>query len=255
MRKTFVFIISFLFILINGTTIKGQDSVQFGDSVIIPLKIRIGIEVAGPVIYFTDKSILNLEGYLSADLNEKISLFLGTGYSDYKYSQHNYDFLSKGIYIKVGADFNLLKPETAMGKYWAGVGVHYGLSSYFAETPLFIHENYWGKISSSLAKDTNWGHYIEICSGFRAELFRNFSVGWLISVRKLIYCGTSKDLRPIYFPGYGAGGKSFSTGLAYYIVWNIPYKKIKVALKKETPEEPEEPENTESTTNTTNSGR
>jgi hypothetical protein len=83
MRKTFVFIISLLFILIDGTTIKGQgqDSTQSGDSVIIPLKIRIGIEVAGPVIYYTDKSILNLEGYLSADLNEKISLLLGTGYS------------------------------------------------------------------------------------------------------------------------------------------------------------------------------
>jgi hypothetical protein len=254
MRKIFVFIISLLFILINETT-KGQESAQSGDSVIIPLKIRLGIEVSGPVIYFTDRNILNIEGYVSGDLNEKISILLGSGYSDYKYSQYNYSFLSKGLFLKAGVDFNLLKPETAMGKYWAGVGVHYGLSSYFSETPIFTHENYWGKTSSSLAKDINLGHFIEVSSGFRAELLRNFSVGWLISVRKLIYSGTIKDLRPIYFPGYGAGGKSFSTGLAYYIVWNIPFKKIKVAIKKEKPEEPEETESTEETTNTINTNR
>ena len=56
----------------------------------------------------------------------------------------------------------------------------------------------------------------------------------------LLYTGTGKDLRPIYFPGFGNGGKTFTTGLNYFIVWNIPYKKINVIIKKEVPEETEE---------------
>jgi hypothetical protein len=251
MKKTYVYIISFLIILISEQ-IKGQEAPQPQDSVIIPLKIRAGIEIAGPVMYFIDKNILNIEAYVLSDLSEKMSLYLGAGYSDYKYSQYNYSYLSNGAFMKVGMDFNLLRPETAPGKYWAGIGLHYGLSRFTSETPVFKHENYWGTTSSLITRGTNWGHYLEVSTGFKAELFRNFSIGWSISLKKLIYAGTAKDLKPIYFPGYGEGGKTITTGLNYFIVLNFPYKKIKVAVKKETPEEPEETEETVESSNTRN---
>jgi hypothetical protein len=79
----------------------------------------------------------------------------------------------------------------------------------------------------------------------RAEIFRNFSVGWSVSLRMLLYTGSSNDLKPIYFPGFGNAEKRFSTGFSYFIVWNIPYKKIRVITIKEEPEEePEEYDDT-----------
>ena len=212
--------------------------VEIPDTVTIPLKIKAGIELSGPVIYFTDKNILNAEGYLSVDLNEKLSLFLGAGYSDYKYSQYNYEFLNKGIFVKAGVDVNLLKPEIAMGRYWAGIGFRYGFSSFNSETPSFSHDNYWGTAQSSLTPRTGTGHYFEVSPGFRAELFRNLSIGWSVNLRKLIYPGIKKDIRPIYFPGYGDAEKSVSAGIHYFITWNIPFRKIRVAVKQEEPEEP-----------------
>jgi hypothetical protein len=53
----------------------------------------------------------------------------------------------------------------------------------------------------------------------------------------LLSAGTGRDLRPVYFPGYGNGTKSLVTGMSYYFVVNIPYKKINVIRKKEVPEE------------------
>ena len=55
------------------------------------------------------------------------------------------------------------------------------------------------------------------------------------------------DLKPIYFPGFGNAEKRFSTGFSYFIVWNIPYKKIRVIIKKEEPEEEEDQEDTDRT--------
>jgi hypothetical protein len=241
MCKTYLYIISIQLVLIylSGEIIAQEPATEeIQDSVTIPLKIRAGIEISGPVIYFTDKNILNAEGNLSADLNEKLAVFLGAGYSDFKYSQYNYEFQNKGVFFKAGIDINLLKPEVAKGKYWAGLGIRYGLSSFTSETPSFRHENYWGKTNSSLAPETSMGHYLEMSPGFRAELFNNFSIGWSISLRKLIYPGIKRDIRPIYFPGYGTAGESFSAGIGYFITWNIPFKKIRVAIKPEEPEEP-----------------
>ena len=171
------------------------------DTILIPLKIKVGLEVSGPAIYFSEKNILNAEGYISVDLNEKLSVVLGAGYLNYKYSQYNYSYFNKGIFIRAGVDFNLLKPDKSQGKYWAGIGLRYGLSLFNSEVPSFKQKNYWGTTSSSIAPKTNWGHFIEVSPGVRAEVFRNFSIGWTLSLRMLLYTGTGKDLRPIYFPG------------------------------------------------------
>lgn len=235
MRRTYAFFISLLLILFSSL-----HQVHAQDTILFPLKIKVGLEVSGPAIYFSNKDILNTEGYISADINEKISAVFGGGYLNYKYSQYNYEYYNKGIFVRAGTDINLLKSEKSMGKYWAGIGLRYGLSRFSSEVPSFQQENYWGTTTFSIAKKTNWGHFIEVSPGIRAEIFRNFSMGWTISLRMLLYTSTIKDLRPIYFPGFGSGGKSFSTGLNYFIVWNIPYKKIKVIIKKPVPEEPED---------------
>ena len=235
MKRISGYFISIL-VLLTGSNLhlSAQDTLD------IPLKIRAGIELSGPTMYFMDKSILNTEGYFSIDLNEKRSVFFSAGYLDYKYSQPNYDYINKGIFVRTGIDFSLLKPEKAMGKYWTGIGLHYGISRFTSEVPMIKQENYWGTISSSVAAKTSWGHFIEASPGVRAEIFKNFSLGWNISLRMLVYSGAGNDMRPIYFPGFGNGAKKFSSGMTYFMSWNIPYKKIKVIIKKEEPEETEE---------------
>ncbi len=235
MRRISAYFISLLLILCS---IQGMVYAQ--DTIDIPLKIKVGLEVSGPAIYFSDKNILNTEGYISADLNEKRSVVLAAGYLDYKFSQYNYSYLNKGIFFRTGIDFNLLKPEKSLGKYWAGIGLRYGISRFSSEVPSFQDSSYWGITNSSIAKRINWGHFIEASPGVRAEIFRNFSIGWTISVRMLLYTSTGKDLKPIYLPGFGNAGNRFSTAISYFIVWNIPYKKIRVIPKKEVPEEPED---------------
>jgi hypothetical protein len=232
MLKTFGYFIS-LFVF-SAAVAKGQDTIQF------PLKIRVGFDISGPAIYFADKQNKSLEGFMTLDRNEKMAYSVGGGYLDYSYSQYNYDYHVKGFFFRAGVDFNLLKPESSMGKYQAGVGLHYGISFFTPETPSFTQKNYWGDVSSSISGKNSVGHFLEAAPGVRAELFKNFSIGWTIRLRFLISGGGGKDLRPVYFPGFGDGGKNVSAGFNYYLTWNIPFKKIRVITKVPPPEEPEE---------------
>lgn len=210
------------------------------DTVEIPLNIRIGAELAGHVIWLTDRNNFNTEGFISADLNEKYSIFAGGGYSDYKYSQYNYEYLSSGFFLKAGVDINFFGPAKSKGKYWAGVGLRYGISSFSSGVPVFEYENYWGSITSSIPPSDFIGHYLEASPGFRAEMFRNFTMGWSVNIRRLIHSGAGKDLRPIYIPGFGQGSENVGFGISYFLLWNIRWKTISVILKQELPEETEE---------------
>lgn len=235
MRRIFAYFISIVLIL-SSPAGKAQDTLMF------PLKIRAGFDISGPVIYLADKNNMNFEGHISVDRNEKMSYVAEAGFLDYSYSQYNYDYLCKGTFARIGIDFNLLKPENSKGKYWAGIGLRYGLSIYKSETTSFEHENYWGSVSSSIPLKTSSGHFMEVVPGVRTELFRNFSIGWNIRLKLLISGGGGSDLKPIYFPGYGNGGKRTGAGIGYYLMWNIPYKTRTVITKPDLPDQSEDAE-------------
>lgn len=214
--------------------VSGQDTLD------IPLKIRTAIEVSGPVSHIFNKDILNIEGYVSADLNAGTSVMLGGGFLDYRYSQYNYDYSNNGFFLRTGLDFNLMKPKKSQGKYYTGIGIHYGISSSTSEVNSFSTENYWGPVTSSIGTKTSLAHYAELTPGVRAEIFKNVSIGWNINIRMLLYSDSGKDLKALYLPGFGNGSKRISTGISYFLSWNIPYRRIRIIQRPEEPEEPEE---------------
>jgi len=235
MRRISIYIISLSLIgFISTRHLSAQDTLD------IPLKIKLNLEVSGPIIYLIDDALFKTEAYISVDRTEKRTYVLGGGYVDYNYSQYNYRYNAKGIFASTGIDFNFMKPEKSMGRYWAGIGLRYGLSHFTSSVPSFQQENYWGTTTSSIAEKPTWSHFLEASPGVKAELTRNFSIGWTVNMKMLVYSGTSKDLKPVYIPGYGNGAQSVTIGFSYFISINIPYKKIRVITKKEEPEETDE---------------
>lgn len=240
MSRISVYSISLLLVFSSLTGIvPAQDTIQF------PLKFRLGFELAGTAKYFYEKDRVNLEGYFSIDLNEKFSAIFIAGRSDYSYPRYRdtsflmYDYRTKGFYFKTGFDINLLKPDKSKGKYAVGIGFRYGICHFNYEIPTITRENYWGRSVSSVPLTDEWAHYIEVTPGVRAEVVKNLSMGWTVSLRKMIDAGTGRHLKPVYLPGYGNGSKSFSPGFNYFIIWSIPLKNKRVIILPE-PEEEED---------------
>jgi hypothetical protein len=208
------------------------------------MNIRAGFDIYGPANYLSNSNNLSFEGFISFDRSLKRTYVLEGGFQNFKYSQYNYSFLSKGTFIRGGMDFNIIKPFAAEGKYYAGVGLRYGLSLYSMEIPSFNHENYWGTASGSVTQSVHLAHFIEINPGIRTQILKNVSIGWNIRVRLLIYSGTGKDLKPVSIPGFGDGTKSFSPGINYYIIFSFPFKSVFAKPEVEKPAEKETGTNT-----------
>lgn len=226
MKKIFVFFTELILSLITALAFSANATGQDTVSVVFPLKVRIGADVYGPAYFYAGKNPLSIEGFISADRDTMMAYSMEAGYSRFSYEQYNYTYRCNGFFIRAGIDFNFISPAVSKGRYYAGTGLKYCASLYSHEVPFFESENFWGKFSQSIGRSTHLAHFIEASPGIRTELFKNFSIGWTIRLRILLYNGTVRDLKPVYIPGYGNGTKSFSPGINYYFIWSIPYKKV-----------------------------
>ncbi len=235
--------------LLMGSRAVSQDTVTF------PLHFRAGFDISGPVLHLLNDDLISYGVLASLDLNQAISLNAGLRYTTFSAVEYNYNFSSQGTSLVIGADYNFMKPKTAQGKYYAGIGLRYGLSFYGQEASGIKYTNKWGEGESSIPLSHHTGHYLEITPGVRAELFRGVTIGWNVFMRLLISSGAGKDINPMWMPGFGDTSSRMATGAEYYISFSFPYKKIKVIIKPKREEEEEETvegaEGTEGTETTT----
>lgn len=221
-----------VFLLIKVVSTSAQDTLN------IPLSIRMGVDLANPVMSLLNKDVTGFEAFTAIDLSEKVAAVLEAGHLDFKYSQYNYNYFAKGTFFRLGIDINSMKPKSAIGKYYAGIGVRYGLTFFSQEVKNLEHVNYWNTVTTDIPLHNYSAHFIEVNPGIRSEVFKNFSMGWTIRLRMLLYTNTGNDLRPVYLPGFGNAGKTFSKGFNYYLIWNIPYKNKTVITRPPVIDEP-----------------
>jgi hypothetical protein len=231
-RRTCIFFISLL--LLPVTSVLSQDTVT------VPLHIRAALDVSSPVMKLVNKELISYGVTASADLNSSLAVTAGLRYSSYNSSKAIYDFSSKGLSFTAGTDYNFLKANVSRGRYYAGIGLRYGLSFYSEEARMIRYTNEWGAGETFMPAGRHTGHFLEITPGVRTELFPGVTAGWNLYMRLLISAGAGKDLKPVWMPGYGRGTSGMATGAEYYISISIPYRKIRVFIKPKTSDSEED---------------
>ena len=247
-KRTCIFFIS-LFLFAGGSAVSQ-------DTVTVPLHIRAGFDISGPLMKMVNKDLISYGIAASADINSSLSFSAGVRYSSFHSSQFIYDFSSHGTSFVAGVDYNFIKANMSQGKYYAGIGLRYGLSLYNEEATMIRYTNGWGAGEAFIPLTRHTGHFLEITPGVRTRLFPGVTIGWNLYMRLLISAGAGEDLKPVWMPGYGAGTSGMTTAAEYYVSFSIPYKKIKVIIKPkaEQPEGEEEEEGESVTPRPSSSG-
>jgi len=217
MRRTFKFSFS-LSLLLCTLLLNAQEA----DTVKARKSISTGFDIIGPVLYALDNSKYSYEGHLSYRLNYKYYIVFEPGYSAYDYKQYNYEYHSEGWFLRIGTDISMLQPVASKINHFAGIGLRYGLSVFEQETPSVSIDSYWGKVYTSIPKNSVHAHFLEIQGSVKAELTKNFLIGWSVKLRTLIYSSGRNEEKAVYIPGMGGTDASIIPAVSYYIIYRIP---------------------------------
>jgi len=218
MKRIFRFSFSLCLVLLPVVSYAQEEA----DTVKAQKSLSLGIDITGPVLYSINRSVYNFEGRIDYRLNYKYYIVLEPGFSSYNYEKYNYEYNSRGIYLRMGTDISLLAPVAAKINHFAGIGLRYGLSVFNQETPFISVENYWGEHTTSVEKNSVHSHFLELQGGVRTEVFKNVLIGWAVKLRALVYSSGKNRRKAVYIPGMGGTDKFLSPSISYYIIYRFP---------------------------------
>ncbi|MFZ4581299.1 MAG: DUF6048 family protein [Paludibacter sp.] len=162
------------------------------------------------------------EAGVYVDLKHKYfpALEIGYGGAD-KISTSGMAFSGKGMYTRLGVDFNLIKPKKDKvpinNIFFAGARIAFCPFKY-EYSNITIQDNYWNQTITHTAKNEQiTSVWFEIVAGMRVEISRNIYMGWTVRNKKLFGQDVTGTLTPWYIPGFGLKGEGKNWGVNYSI--------------------------------------
>ncbi len=192
--------------------------------------LRIGYDLSRILLPYIDTTRSAFE--VSADFEVKPYYYATAEYGQQQVNFTNewYNYSSDGYYFRLGLDYNFLGKKIAVNQYeMVFGGFRYGYASYsHSASNIYVPDNYWGDVTlPALEPVTLFAHWFEITGGIRGELFKNCFIGWSFRARLMIYQHNDEVMYPYFVPGFGQGDRKSAIGFNYYILYRIPFYKVK----------------------------
>ena len=188
----------------------------------IPGYYRVGLDVSKWVASFVQSKYKTAEMQIDRPLRQNVYGALEMGYAQSSLTTDKLQYQTKNAFVSVGPDktlFNRLFPGDIEN---AIVGIRYGMSwVQRADAQYTIADSIWGNAQGIVPSTSFFCHWIELNTGFRLEVKKNFFAGWNIRFRGMLNQQKLKELPPAYLAGYGAGEKPTSLGYNFYVMYGF----------------------------------
>jgi hypothetical protein len=139
----------------------------------------------------------------------------------------SYNYNSKGKFIRVGFDYNIYeKKGKSSNHYMLLVGLRYGIAEInYDASNISIIDTYWGNYyhKRSLPESNATLQWFEIRAGIKADIFKNFSLGWSVQAMFLTHSSGMTNFKPYSIPAFGDGANSTNFNFTYSIYYRIPF--------------------------------
>jgi len=185
--------------------------------------IRFSVDLARGLGWLTKPKQPAYELIVDAEVKDGLFVVAEGGQASLTFEKYNYNLASQGVYGRIGFDKNFLKRAYNENEMiYGGFRISGGRFTQQANN-ILIPGNYWDDMITATEPEDIYAFWFEFTAGIRAELFRNFFIGWGFRTRMFLQT-SDHQLNPYFIPGYGNTLKSVSMGFQYIIAYRIPYK-------------------------------
>lgn len=186
---------------------------QIDDSIPFFRGVQAGVDAVG-LIQMGVSSYGQAEGIVRVNLKDKYFPVIeaGWGRANEKNEVTQTSFKTSAPYIKVGADFNMMRNKHDIYRLYAGL--RYALTYYkFSIEHPDVVDPVWGGATSYIFNNIKANcHWVEAVAGIDAKIVGPLRLGWTVRYRKRIAHNDGYLGNTWYIPGYGRQGSAHLGG-------------------------------------------
>lgn len=211
-------------------TITGQEwvdstAITRKAKMIYPLleSVSVGVNIWDPVMKMFGQKYGGMDVWAELSLHNRYKPIFEFGMSscDDTPEEMNYTFKSKlAPYFRIGMNYNIFYNNSP--NYQFCVGMRYGFTPFtYQVTDVTVSDGYWNEPTHfDLPRQSTTAGYFELVASVKVMIIKSFSLGWSIKYHSILHEGKSQYGKPMYIPGFGKRGNSF-TG-SFSIIYTIP---------------------------------
>lgn len=230
-KRIFAFIISLTALLVISFPLSAQGNklqkkILKTPEEVIPLYngTFVGVDLfgVGSKAFGSD----NISSEVSMDVNLKNRFFpvMEVGFGKTDSEEDGISYKSSAPYFRVGMNYNLMHKKKNLSHLY--VGARYGFSSlsYDVKGPAVADDIYpgTGGVPFEYTGEKTTAHWMELVFGLRAQVHKNFLMGWSLRYKARISVKENQHSTPGYIPGFG-DNKSTNFGATYSLIYKLPF--------------------------------
>lgn len=188
--------------------------------------VMVGVDAHRFADYVLKPERTAYSGALLFNLGEDYFVVLEPGYSSIDLKQESYTYKSKGEYLELGFDKNMLNQNK---RDFFGIGLRLGYSNYrhHAENISFS-DPYWGEYTTSIEAIRENALWVDVVLGIRSEIVDNLYFGWSARLKIFATGERGNNLIPYDIPGFGKGAENINMAATYTIYYRFDWGKSKL---------------------------
>ena len=224
------YITSILFLLLPFVSF-AQDDEEDSTAAVVPprdsvTQLRFGVDISKPVINsFSDKR----KSYeFEADYYWKKELYIvgEAGWGSSMLNDTSLRFSSSNIFFKGGINKSMLTRVMPGDWDMAFIGFRYAAGFINRGDAFYMtRDNFWGSTTGIVPGRNMTGHWAEVVSGVRLELYKGIFAGWNVRGKFLLNKRQFRELPTAFIAGYGAGDKNSIFDFNFYLSYAIRWRK------------------------------
>lgn len=190
--------------------------------------VRIGTDIVLPVIEWADHNFREYEVSMEALLGNRWLLVGDVGRASITRSLlDEYSYKSEGIFLRIGADYNLWQkdPQHVGGLFM--LGMRYGFANFkHSLSDYTLTSPYWNATTGTGFEENSLnGHWVELNARLQIKVLKHFYMGPMMRMKIRLAMKSSDTLGEVNdIPGYGLNiGAKMRIG--YQILYHLPLRK------------------------------
>lgn len=194
-----------------------------GQSKFLPTGLRVGIDVANPFYQaIADKNKQIIELHADVDFHDYF-VTADFGRASILRNKNGNTFKTDGSFYRGGIDFNLLKNEPLVQAVF--IGFRYGAANFNNSLSYTKTDTLFGGYSFSGSNSDISARWFEMTTGIKAHVWNQFYMGFTFRFKTGLKVKNEGSFKAYEVPGYGIRDRVQWSGVNYYIMYRIPFRK------------------------------